>query len=90
MPDEKVKLMIEQAIGMISKDDRIHTFRQTGPILLGCDWNRKDIITAFEKYPPELSGSQATSMKHGLVLEDETGYLFIETVENNPKTKEEY
>lgn len=80
MSDERVKLTPEQPINMISKDKYIHTFRQGGPVLIGCALKRKDIIAAFEKCPLELSGKQAIAMKHGLVLKDEHGYLFIETL----------
>lgn len=85
MSDERAKLTLEEAINMISKDEHIHTFRQAGPTtLIGADWDRKDILAVLEKYPPELSGAQATSMKHGLVLKDEVGYLFIQTIANKP------
>ena len=80
MSDKRVKLTPEEAINMISKDEYIHTFRQAGPTIIGCDWDRQDILDLFKKYTPELSGGQATAMKHGLVLKDKLGYLFIATV----------
>ncbi|MDD4997281.1 MAG: hypothetical protein PHI99_03970, partial [Syntrophales bacterium] len=59
--------------------EQIHTFRQEGPCLLGCDIDRPKIIELFRKYKPELSGEKATAMNHGIVLKDDTGWLFIET-----------
>ena len=65
---------------MLSKEEYIHTFRQ-GPVgvLIGADWKRSDLLKAFQEYQPELSGEQATAMKHGLVFIDEFGAVFVET-----------
>ena len=82
MQEERVKLTKDQAIAMLAPEGQIHTFRQAGPAILGADWDREDIIKAIEKHPPELSGKQATAMQHGMVLLDEHGYLFIETLAN--------
>jgi len=35
---------------------------------------------AFADFKPELSGEQATNMKHGIVFFDGTGPVFVETV----------
>ena len=77
--DNPVYLTPEQAEAMLPEGDWIHTFRQAGPALIGADWIRSEIIDAFRKYKPELSGRTATAMKHGIVLEDKHGYLFVAT-----------
>lgn len=79
---EKEKIDIKKAIAMLPSSERVHTFRNSSMMLIGADWDKSDIIKAMEKYGVELSGEQAKSMNHGLVLNDGT-YLFIET--NTPK-----
>lgn len=75
----RVYLTPEQAEAMLPKEGRIHTFRQAGFALIGADWDRSDILDAIQKFKPELSGEQATAMQHGIVLNDDHGYLFIQT-----------
>ena len=78
----------KEAISLLNNDKRIHTFRKCiydgAGLLMGCDWNKKDIIKAIKKHSDklELGGKTCRSMKHGLILEDDSGYLFIETNEN--------
>lgn len=73
----------EEAIEMLPDDEYVHTFRQSGidgiGVLMGADWNRSDVIDAINKYKPQLSGQTASSMGHGIVLEDDRGFVFIET-----------
>ena len=76
---DRVKLSAAEAIAMLPDKEDIHTFRNPGGMLVGADWGREIIVEAIEKCGCELSGDQATTMKHGLVLQDEHGYLFIET-----------
>ena len=67
---------------MLGDGERIHTFRNpAGGLMLGCDWDRADLLEWIAKYGAELSGPSASSMKHGLVLIDDNGPLFIETVQ---------
>ena len=49
--------------------------------------DKKDIIDAMKKFSDtlQLSGKTATSMGHGLVIEDDHGYLFIETKQDGDK-----
>lgn len=82
MGDEREPVNLERALEMIGETERVHTIRNSAiGVMLGADWDRADVIAAIEKFGVELSGPAATSMKHGLVLFDETGPLFIETVE---------
>lgn len=80
--DENVALNFSEAVAMLPESDRVHTFRGGGMILVGCDWDRDDILELFKKYGAELSGQTATSMGHGIVVMDDigdTGPLFVET-----------
>jgi hypothetical protein len=73
-------LPIEEAIKMLPDNEVIHTFRNpVHNLLLGCDVEKSKIIKLFETCPPQLSGELAAGMNHGLVIKDETGYMFIET-----------
>lgn len=80
MEDERESVSYEQAIAMIGNRERIHTFRQPmAGMMLGADWGRAELLRAIEKHGAELSGPLATKMKHGLLLIDDHGPLFIET-----------
>ena len=72
----------EEAIELLPTDKYVHTFRQgvgPGMMLLGADCERGKLVKAIEEFGAELSGETATSMGHGIVLQDSTGLLFIET-----------
>lgn len=79
--DDRKKLSLEEATVLLPDGDDIHTFRGGGGMLLGADWRRAKILEAIEKYGVELAGPTATAMKHGLVLFDDRGALFIATRE---------
>ena len=83
MSEEIVFLTIEEAKNMLPVRDVVHTFRQGGLALIGCDWDKSDVLDTMNKFSDaiQLSGETATSMGHGIVLEDDKGYLFIETKE---------
>ena len=73
------KVSFEDACAMLPDKEMVHTFRNPSFGLIGADWPKAVIVEALKKYGAELSGKVATSMKHGLVLKDESGFLFIET-----------
>lgn len=84
--DEQERLTVEQAIAMLpdvlpdEDDPTVHTFRQCASALIGADWKRADIIKLIEESgSAQLGGEQCTRMGHGLVLEDDHGFLFVET-----------
>lgn len=77
--EERKKLTTEEAIDALSSGDSIHTFRGAGPALLGCSWDRSEVIDAIKKYGAEISGQMATKMGHGIVIKDDSGHVFIET-----------
>ena len=65
---------------MLPDGDSVHTFRNSIPgVMLGADWSREILLAKMEKSNLELSGPGATGMKHGIVLFDDRGPLFIET-----------
>lgn len=81
MSDEREPVTYEQAEKMIGDGERVHTFRNpAGGLMLGCDWDRADILDHIKKHGAELSGPSAAAMRHGLVLMDDHGPLFIEIV----------
>lgn len=82
MTDERTTVSLDDAITRIaSEDGRVHTFRDAGIALVGADWDLEDLIAAMRKHGVEESGPGATEARHGLVLMDEHGPLFIATRE---------
>lgn len=84
---DRVRVPTEQAIEMLPDGEMIHTFRQTPLCLVGADWTRQQVMAAIATFGAEFSGPAATAAKHGLVLKDETGYVFIATREVIPVAK---
>jgi hypothetical protein len=78
----------EDAVSLLNDGDSIHTFRNPNGILLGCDNSREYILQKIQENEStlELGGDACRSLNHGLVIEDESGLLFIET--NEEKLKE--
>ena len=58
----------------------VHTFRSTAIALLGAHWSLEQIKASIERYGIEESGPQATTLKHGLVIIDDRGPVFLETL----------
>ena len=77
------KLSFEKAVAMLPESDTIHTFVNPGAsMLIGADWSRKQVLETFKKFTPELSGKEASSMKHGIVIWDGKKHVFFETTGN--------
>ena len=76
-----VMITPEQAKSVIAAGEYIHTFRSGGWTLFGADWDRADILEAIDAHPAELAGVTATSMGHGIAINDGT-FLFIATDED--------
>lgn len=76
--DDRIVLTTEQALGMLPDDDDIHTFRNPGGIMLGCDWTRDAITQAIENNECELGGEMCKRMNHGLVIWVDSKPLFVE------------
>ena len=82
--ENRVFITISQAESMLPDGDTIHSFRQSGTMLIGADLSREHILELIATFKVELSGPTATSMKHGMVLEDNVGLLFIQTKDTTP------
>lgn len=78
MSDDRVVLSKEQAISMLSDDETIHTYRNAGFMLVGCDWDRAELLEAIEKNECELGGPMCQQMRHGLVIHIGDSPLFVE------------
>jgi hypothetical protein len=79
--DDRVYVSYKKAAAMLPGTEEIHTFRQGPPanLLVGAHWSRKQILKALKQHVVQLSGPAATASGHGLVFEDEHGYVFVET-----------
>ena len=71
---------IEDALRRIGPGETIHTYRQAGPVLVGCDWDRADLVALMESVGVEESGPNACAYKHCLCVMDGTGPMWIEAV----------
>ncbi len=80
---EQRTISAEEAIALLPDGKQIHTYRNPAGMLIGADHSRKSLIADIKKYEYtlELCGDLCRSMKHGLALADDVGYLFIETDE---------
>jgi hypothetical protein len=75
-----VFVTLAEAEGMLPDGDEVHTFRQAGPAIIGANWSRSELLDAMRASPAiELAGKVATSMQHGLAIDDDMGKLFIAT-----------
>jgi len=77
--DERKVLTKEEALAMLPDGDFIHTFMQSGLMLLGADSTRERILKEMEIHEFEISGEQATKMGHGIAFCGEHGWVFVET-----------
>jgi len=75
------KLTFKEAKALLNKGKYVHTYRQGGYALFSADWLKKDLLEAMKKNEStlEIGGELCRKMKHGLVLKDSAGHLFIET-----------
>jgi len=79
MSDEKQFITYREAVAALPDHEEIHTFRQAGPALIGCDVNRKDILKDLKNAKEiEVGGSQCQKMNHAIVIYDITGPTFIQ------------
>jgi hypothetical protein len=81
MSDERVILTPDQAIAMLDPEaERIHTFVQAGPCLLGADHDSQDLLDEINSaLQLEIGGEMCCRMNHGLVVwRGKTDPLFVE------------
>lgn len=63
--DIKRYLTFEEAVSLLPEGETIHTFI-SGPVLIGADWSREDILDKLYKSTIELTGPNARGMGHGI------------------------
>jgi len=81
MSEERVFLEHGEAKAMMAEGDYVHTFRNAcDGTLIGADMGRDRLIKIIEGGATcELAGEVAADMKHGLVIHDDDGFLFVAT-----------
>lgn len=68
---------------MLPEKELIHTYvNPCTDLLIGADWERRDIIKAINKYHVELTGEYAKNSGHGIAFNGEHGWVFVETKES--------
>lgn len=82
--EEIIRLSVMDAEGLIAEGEEVHTFRGCRGMMIGADWDRKDLIREMKKWEStlQITGGGAKAIKHGIAFIDETGPLFIETDED--------
>lgn len=81
MCEERKWITPEQAIELLYNDvQNVHTYRNAGFMLIGCDWLKENIIKLINEHPDdlEIGGTMCRKTGHGLVLWDSGSPLFIE------------
>lgn len=77
----------EEAADLLPDGDAIHTFRGGGPVLIGADWDREEVLNKLKTSDKiEIAGETARNMGHGLAVYNDNAklqsdILFIETDE---------
>lgn len=79
MSKEKIIVPYEEAKKRLPAGSRVHTFRQSGPMKIGADWTKKDVLAIMRKHEISETGPMAQATNHGLAITDEVGHLFIAT-----------
>lgn len=77
MSEDPIILSKEQALSMLGDEEHIHTFRNTGFALFGCDWKRESIIEAINENECEIGGPACQHMNHGLAIHVGDSPLFV-------------
>jgi len=84
MNKKRIVVPFKEAKKRLPAGGRVHTFRESGPIKIGADWTKKDVLAIMRKHEISETGPMAQGMNHGLAITDKSGYLFIAT---KPKEK---
>jgi len=60
------------AISMLGESKQLHTFINSGGILLGAGWEKKDLVDLIQKEGVicEIGGAACRRMGHGLVIRE--------------------
>lgn len=64
----KIYLTPEQATELLPDGEDIHTFKNNGSMMFGCDWQRSEVLERLNSTDMviEVSGTNARALKHGL------------------------
>lgn len=71
MKQKRIFLTKDEALSLyvFSDDDTIHTFRQSGFGLIGCDLSKRELVRKMDETElMEIAGPHMCSMKHGIAL----------------------
>jgi hypothetical protein len=81
----KDTLTFEQAEKCLPDGDDIHTFSNPGAgMMIGFDWPRQELLKAMRESTAILvAGETAKGIGHGLVIEVDGRWLFIETAKTD-------
>ena len=85
MDKKKRFITYEEAVSLLIDGENVHTFKQGGSILWGCDWSREYVLQGLKNADHiELAGETARGMKHGIVFynDKDCDPVFVETNED--------
>ena len=74
-------LSVEEALALLPEGEKIHTFLDTGPVLVGAHWDRADVEELIRSTDRRrVTGPEAQSMGHGLALwGGDCEWVYVET-----------
>lgn len=71
----------DEAIALLPEGETIHTMLGGGGFMCGADWSRDALLDAIRKSPTlRRSGEFASAIGHGLAVNHNGSWLFVETV----------
>ena len=80
--DDIQLLTYDEAVALLPDGERIHTFVQAGPAILGAGWDRADVLALLETTERrEVTGAAAQELGHGLAAFRDGEPVFIATRE---------
>lgn len=77
--EDRVILTKEEALSLLPDEDSIHTFRGLPGVLIGADWDKKELVEEIEHCKCEIGGPMCRALDHGLVIWTGNDPLFIKT-----------
>lgn len=75
-----ILINFEEAVRRLPGGHSIHTYREAGPIRLGATWDRERLLARLRTLPIHEAGPAAAERGYGLVVQDDQGLLFIQSV----------
>jgi len=77
--EDIIILSVQEALSCLKvQDDQVHCFLSGGPVLVGTDWDIKDVQDTFHKSVIQIGGKQCYEMGHGIVAFDGERNNFFE------------